>query len=338
MPIVTDFSDERNRLVTIERFVSEHRKKTLFFAVGIHLFVTFMLAFPLSFFNFNKHEEIYTVNLFDAVESPPTIDNKPPPPPPPPAKETPPPKVTPPVEKIIEKPIEEPIAKPVITETVPPVPVQSESTEPAEVISLKPRQVKKDLKPKKPAETPKIEEKKIDQALDRIKANLNRQKEMQKAREMEAEAAVAADEAVAKLRQAIRSQRPSGKGETVSSTAEKSTALSSTSTSATGSGSNSELDAALKLYYIAVSNKIHEHWILPALQEWKNDLKSVIVVHVQRDGTVTDHYFEEKSANPYFDQFVEKTLKESLPLPPFPPGINEDSLEIGLVFHPSGME
>lgn len=336
MPIVINFSDEQNRLVTIDRFVAEHRKKTLFFALGIHLLVTAMLAFPLSFFDFNKHEEIYTVNLFEAVESKPATETKPPPPPPPPAKEVAPPKITPPVERVIEKPIEEPITKPVVAEPV--EPVQSESTEPAEVISLKPRQVKKELKQKKPPATPKLEEKNIDKALERIKANLNRQKELQKAREMEAEAAVAADEAVAKLRQAIHSQRPSGKGKTPSSTAVNSTATASTSTAGTGTGSSSQLDAALKLYYIAVSNKIHEHWILPALQEWKNDLKSVVVVHVQRDGTVTDHYIEEKSDNPYFDQFVEKTLKESLPLPPFPPGIDEDSLEIGLVFHPSGME
>ncbi len=340
MPIAMDFSDERNRLTTIERFVAGQRRKTICFAVGIHLLVTLILAFPLSFFDFSQREEIYTVNLFETAELQPVRGTQPAPPPPP-AKKIEAPKVkTPPVQKPVEKPIEKPVEKPVIKEPITepvvpeptPEPVVAETTEPAEVISLKPREVKKDLKPKKtetevkksePKAEPKLDPKKVDQALARIKENLNRQKELQRQREQEAQAAIAADEAVARLREAIHAQQ-GGRGTTDSA-------------GAAGAGS-SELDAALKLYYIAVSNKIHENWILPALQDWKNDLKAVVVVHVQRDGTVSDHYFEEKSENPYFDQFVEKTLKLSLPLPPFPPGIKEDSLEIGLVFRPSGLE
>jgi len=47
---------------------------------------------------------------------------------------------------------------------------------------------------------------------------------------------------------------------------------------------------------------------------------------------------ERKSADLYFNQFVEKTMQEALPLPAFPDGLKEKELEIGLVFHPSGLE
>ena len=98
------------------------------------------------------------------------------------------------------------------------------------------------------------------------------------------------------------------------------------------------MDAALKQYYIAVSQHIHRYWILPELQDWPRNLTAVYVVHVRRDGIVGRHYFETKSKDYYFNQFVEKTMKEAMPLPPFPEGLKDEELEIGLVFHPSGLE
>jgi outer membrane biosynthesis protein TonB len=86
-----------------------------------------------------------------------------------------------------------------------------------------------------------------------------------------------------------------------------------------------------------VSQKIHQHWVLPEMQKWDENLEAIIVVYVRRDGIVTKKEFEKKSPNLFFNQFVEKTLRESLPLPPFPPNLKDNELEIGLVFHPGGL-
>ncbi len=320
---------EQGRFVTIESYTVGHRRKPFVLAIVIHVFIAMIMLLPASLFDFHRNrEEIYTVNLFETVASPPVKDVAKPPAAVKKKEEIPPP---PPEVKKIEAP---PIKPPVVAEKIEPViATETESTAPAEVVSLKPRQVKKDVKPKKIDKKEDIKEDiKVDQALNRIKNELNKKQAQQKAREMQAEAAVAVDDAVAKLRESIHSQRQL----TSSSTAAQSSAEPS---AGGGSGaSDAKLDAALKLYYVAVSQKIHEHWVLPELQEWKKDLKAVVVVDVRSDGVVTKYEFEQKSGNIYFDQFVEKTLKESLPLPPFPADLDESNLEIGLVFHPSGLQ
>jgi len=309
--------------VTIEGYTVGHRRKPLVLAITIHLVLAIIMLLPASIFDFHRdREEIYTVNLFEALDSPPAKEQAKPP-----AeikkKENIPP---PPEVKKIEAPPVKPV---VVAEKIEPViSTETESQVPAEVISLKPRLVKKDVKPKK---VDKKDDAKVDQALNRIKNQLNRRQAQQKAREMQAAAAVAVDDAVAKLRESIHTQRFSA------STSSDQASIKPAGGGGTGA-SDAKLDAALKLYYVAVSQKIHEHWVLPELQEWKKDLKAVVVVEVRRDGVVTSYEFEQKSGNIYFDQFVEKTLKESLPLPPFPADLDESNLEIGLVFHPSGLQ
>jgi outer membrane biosynthesis protein TonB len=320
---------EQGRFVTIEGYTVEHRRKPFVLALAVHLLIVIIMLLPASIFDFSRdREEIYTVNLFEAVESQPAKEVAKPPAEVKKKEEIPPP--PPPEVKKIEAP---PIKPPVVAEKIEPViATETESSAPAEVVSLKPRLVKKDVKPKKVDKKEDIKEDiKVDQALNRIKNELNRKQAEKKAKEMQAVATAAVDDAVAKIRESIHTQRM---------LASTSSAQSSTKPSAAGGSgaSDAKLDAALKLYYVAVSQKIHEHWMLPELQEWKKDLKAVVVVEVRRDGEVTKYEFEQKSGNIYFDQFVEKTLKESLPLPPFPADLDESSLEIGLVFHPSGLQ
>ena len=316
---------ELGSFITIEGYTGEHRRKPLVLAIAIHLFVTIIMLLPASIFDFNRdREEIYTVNLFEAVESSPAKEIAKPPAEIKKKEEIPPP--PPPEVKKIEAP---PVKPPVVAEKIEPViSTETERSAPAEIVSLKPRLVKKDLKPKKVEKKDDIN---VDQALNRIKNELNRKQAEKKARDMQAAAAAAVDDAVAKIRESIHTQRQ---------LASATSAQSSTKPSAGGGSgtSDAKLDAALKLYYVAVSQHIHEHWVLPELQEWKKDLKAVVVVDVRRDGVVTKYEFEQKSGNPYFDQFVEKSLKESLPLPPFPADLEESNLEIGLVFHPSGLQ
>ncbi|MEJ2270414.1 MAG: energy transducer TonB [Desulfobulbaceae bacterium] len=73
---------------------------------------------------------------------------------------------------------------------------------------------------------------------------------------------------------------------------------------------------------------------MPDLQNWDNSLEAVLIIKIRRDGTVTDTFFERKSDNIYFNQFVLKALKDAAPLPPFPDQLQENSFEIGLRFKP----
>lgn len=335
MPLFADVPCEQDGFVSIEGYTRAQWKKTSALAVGIHLFVLILMLLPASLFEFrHKREEIYTVNLFEAREAAPARKEAPPPaavqkkevvqPPPPVVKKA----EVPPVKQpeIVEKIVPVPPAEPVVSTS-------------SEVVSLKPRLVKKEVKPKTvEKKVDKSEEIKVDQAVNRIKNDLARKQAEQKARQMQAEAAAAVDDAVAQIRDSIRSQRLSSGPATSRQPAAGTSSAGGNSGGGPGGGSDAKLDAALKLYYVAVQQQIQEHWVLPEMQDWKKDLKAVVVVEVSSDGVVTKYEFEQKSDNIFFNQFVEKTLKESLPLPPFPADLDESSLEIGLVFHPSGLQ
>ncbi|MCD6388246.1 MAG: TonB C-terminal domain-containing protein, partial [Desulfobulbaceae bacterium] len=203
---------------------------------------------------------------------------------------------------------------------------------PVEVISLAPRLVKKDLREKNKAAAQQ-EKKKLSKALEkiqsRVRADQERVKADQEAQKAQESANAAVENALAQLRASIHTSQA------------RTVAVSKVGSASSGPGRRgraSAMDAALKQYYVAVSRQIHKFWILPDLQDWEKQLTAVYVVHVRRDGIVTKSYMEKKSADLYFNQFVEKTIQEALPLPPFPDGLKEKELEIGLVFHPSGLE
>jgi colicin import membrane protein len=73
------------------------------------------------------------------------------------------------------------------------------------------------------------------------------------------------------------------------------------------------------------------------MQNWNESLEALMVVIVRSDGAIIQSFFEKKSGNPYFNQFVEKTIKEAAPLPQFPADLKKTKLEIGLRFRPSGL-
>jgi outer membrane biosynthesis protein TonB len=154
--------------------------------------------------------------------------------------------------------------------------------------------------------------------LKRLRNKLLTENKAKKAREI---ADKRAKDALESLKQAIRAEETSK--DTVDAPAP-----------APGSGGGVTVDENTRRYLIAVNDQVQEHWVLPDLQSWADDLQAIIVIHVRRDGVVTKHYFESKSENIYFNQFVEKAINEASPLPPFPIGINEQEMEIGLRFRP----
>ncbi|MCB2184550.1 MAG: TonB C-terminal domain-containing protein [Desulfobulbaceae bacterium] len=292
---------------SLGQYPEEQRKKPLILTLSVHFIIFIFMLIPPDFFQANRNlDEIYTVDLFETVESAPTPQVQPQP-----QKKV----VPPPIEPVVEKKV------------APATSLQPVESPPGEIISLKPRVVKKDRRTKKDN---KIAEQKVNTALDRIKKQLSRQEALQKAKQVEAAAAAVAENAVDKLRDILHAEQ------SISPAA--GTTTSSSSAGSNGGKSSSDLDEASKLYFVAVQQQIQANWILPELQEWKNNLKAVVVVNVRRDGIVKKYFFERKSDNIYFNQFVEKTLNESLPLPPFPQGLKDDSIEFGLVFHPGGLQ
>lgn len=271
-------------------------------AVGFHIVLAFsIVVLPDLFKPSPKFEDIYTVNLVNLAE--PAFEQVAPPTPVPQPAPEPPPKAS-----------EQAVA---ITDPVKPPPPKITEVKP---VSLKPakRKIKKKVKDPQKA---KREE------LERIKRQ--RLAEAARADKLAAEQArIAADEAErqrrlleAQLNQ-IRSQvrttpspRPSG-----------------------GQRTGNALNVLESQYALAVQGKLLQVWALPEFKQFDSTLKAKYVIRISRDGKVTKQFFEQRSNDATFDQFVKKAVIEASPFPPFPPAIKDRSLEFELRFSPSDIK
>jgi colicin import membrane protein len=285
--------------------LSSEWRKPFHFSIGMHiiLVVLAMLA-PTLFDRPTILPEIYTVNLFTAIEVAETSPS---------SAET---SAAKPAVRQIEPEAKKPAvsiqpAKPEVSPAV-----KTAITKP---VSLKP--IKQKIKVGKTKEEEAFDKAKLSQMVQRIKAK--------------AEAGQAAKDAVSKLADSLTTHTP---GPTPGPS-EKTTTAQTGSTTKTGGvsgpkGTGIEPDFYMKQYLSAVYQKIHDHWVLPDLQNWDNALEAVLIITIRKDGFVTDSFFERKSDKIYFNQFVLKALKEASPLPPFPDQLDKSTLEIGLRFKP----
>jgi colicin import membrane protein len=299
-----------NGLTTPFSMLSSEWRKPFNISIGLHIIVMIlaMLA-PGLFERQARLPEIYTVNLFTATEmAEPGTDTAKAPAPEPAARETAPE----PVKPVVSIPPAEP-------EVAPPL-----NTAIAKPVSLQP--LKQKVKLGKTKEEEELEKAKLSQVVQRLKANAAQKEARQAADD-------AAKDAVSKLADVLKTRPATSTG-----TAAKAGSQSTSTTKSAGisgpRGTGIEPDFYMKQYLSTVYQKIHEHWVLPDLQNWDNSLEAVLVITIRRDGVITDNFFERKSDNIYFNQFVLKALKDASPLPPFPDQLQENTFEIGLRFKP----
>jgi len=206
-----------------------------------------------------------------------------------------------------------PVAQPVQQKPQVKPAAEVKKVETPKVTSLSPQKVRK-----KEIDT-KVEKLKREEALAKRMAALKANMEAQKLKE---EAKEAAKEAISKISQQYQ----------------KEYSAASPPAGPPGSGQqNNDLSDIEKAYLASVHSRILQNWILPDLQNWENDIEAVVVLTIDKSGSITKYFFEKKSNNQYFDKFVEKAIQESDPLPPFPAEFKEKQMEIGLRFYPGGL-
>jgi colicin import membrane protein len=291
--------------ITPISMLSSEWRKPLNVSIGLHIIIVVlaMLA-PVLFKQQPRFPEIYTVNLFTAIEV---------------AETSPSPAETSAAKPVVRQ-IEPEAKKPAVSiQPVKPEVSPSVKTTITRPVSLKP--IKQKIKVGKTKEEEALDKAKLSQMVQRIKAK--------------AEAGQAAKDAVSKLADSLKTHTP---GPTPGPS-EKTTTVQTGSTTKTAGisgpkGTGIEPNFYMKQYLSAVYQKIHDHWVLPDLQNWDNALEAVLIIIIRKDGFVTDSFFERKTDNIYFNQFVLKALKEASPLPPFPDQLDKSTLEIGLRFKP----
>ncbi len=234
------------------------------------------------------------------------------------------------------QPAEPPLAEPEPAEvSVAPEPaVEPEPAAPVKPVSLAPRKrkVKKakdtrlaEEKEKeqrvKAAQQDKLKRKKADQARKRAD-KLKRQRTLADAKRAQHEADRAAARARQELASVIRQSGPS-----------------SGAARSSGSSSGRQVQSVvLKQYLASMYDRVHSYWILPEMRAWDRGLETIVVLTIRRDGSVAGMQVERKSGDPFFDQFVMKTLQTALPMPRFPTLMSQPSIEVGLRFTPGELK
>ncbi len=258
-----------NGCLTPNNPLSSEWRKSFNFAIGLHFLVMAITLIAPYFFD-GKPElpEIYTVNLFTATEIAGEQAT-----PQAPAQKTSP--------KAAVKEIEP--AKPKISTASKSV-AEEKLVAPIKKIDIKPislRPVKQKIKVGRTKEETVREKARMPKAFERIQARAE-EKEAKKAADR------AAIEAVNRLAESLQiTGATSGAGKAKQGTAAKA------SPGVVGrQTSGIEPDLYMKQYYSAVYQRIHDHWVLPDLQNWDNSLEAILVISIRKDGVIINNFFE----------------------------------------------
>jgi len=282
-----------------QRDAEEGWQRPVGIAVALHV-LTLVLALTLPMLMNHRPllDNVVTVNLVTLPDAGPETSQ--------PAAEQPVEQPAPPEPAPAPEPPPklEPVKPKVQVPVVEPVP----APEPVAVkqVSLKPIKKKKKL----------VDESK----LQREKAEQQRLKEIAQARLEEQRAQQEAERARAALAEMIRARG-----------VQKPAPSSSRGSSARQGVSN----IVSQQYIMSVGAHMQQFWILPEMRQWNPSLETVVVLTIRRDGTVVKVDIEQKSEDPFFDQFVMQTVDKASPVPPFPKLMKEDAIELGFRFRPS---
>lgn len=286
----------------IAQMLSNDWKLPLNVAIGIHILVLLGgLYLPEMLKSKPKFADIYTVSIINIAEPAPAEQ---------PAAQsepaTPPPSIKPvkPVKAKKVAPIEERIA-----ETAP---------GPVKTVSLKPLKRKK----KKKVVTK-------NNRADEARARRRQLAQALREEELLEEKARLAREALQKERELLNRKPVAAASPAHSSASNKTGATTQTS-----GGSN----IIENQYYAAIINRLHQFWALPESLQNNPNLTAAVVVTISRNGQIGNFFFEHRSGDRVFDQFVNRTLEAANPLPAIPPALKKQRLEIGLRFRPGGIQ
>jgi len=100
---------------------------------------------------------------------------------------------------------------------------------------------------------------------------------------------------------------------------------------------DAELNDRSQAYYALVWSRIKGNWTYPRDILPRDSLETVILVTILKSGAVSALSYEKRSGDNYFDQSAMRAIQKANPFPPLPAGIGENSLDMGIRFHPSGL-
>jgi len=89
----------------------------------------------------------------------------------------------------------------------------------------------------------------------------------------------------------------------------------------------------MRIYQMEVETKVKSNWAYPTALLNKKDLEAVVLVKVQRDGTILKYELIRRSNNSMFDQSVITAIERTKSMPQFPEGFRQNDEEIEITFN-----
>ena len=97
------------------------------------------------------------------------------------------------------------------------------------------------------------------------------------------------------------------------------------------------LSSEIFAYQQEISYHVKKNWVFSdVLAGDRKDLECRIMIKINKDGTITDLYYEQRSGNRHLDESARLAILKSDPLPPLPKGYQ--LYNVGLIFTPSGLQ
>jgi colicin import membrane protein len=188
---------------------------------------------------------------------------------------------------------------------IPPKPVVKTSLKKQ---TFKPEKVLKNVVAKIEKKVEEDSSKKIAEAIDRLKETVKKKNPV--------------DEAISKIESKVANQRPgSGPGGT-----------GRKGTSGQGEGT------MLMVYQVEIADRISKNWVFSEhIAGGQTDIVALVVFRIMPDGEIRDVTFTQRSGNRYLDESAMRAIAKSNPTLPHPPGIERESIQMGVRFTPEGI-
>ncbi len=257
-------------------------------------------------------------------------------------------KAQPPETVVRQQPAPEP--QPVAKAPEPPqaVPVEvadSPEPEPAPVPDAKPVSIRPLKRKIKKARDTRLEEEKIREqlALERIRKKVRDKRKREralarkKAREKRAQQ-IALARARAEEKRAQEMAR-NARAEIAAVLREQQRLHDATKPAGGQGRRNRSINSALeKQYYMDLASRVQRLWVLPEIKKWSPALETIIEFTVLGDGHLANVKVAKSSGDSFFDRFARETVKKAAPMPPIPPVLKKNHLDLGFRLRPAGVQ
>ncbi|MFA6560474.1 MAG: TonB family protein [Verrucomicrobiia bacterium] len=106
--------------------------------------------------------------------------------------------------------------------------------------------------------------------------------------------------------------------------------LGTGSGSGTGPGTGGGLPSEFGWYYLLIKDAMDRAWTQPS--QLQGRLNCVVFIRIQRDGTISYVWFDQRSGNPVMDESVLSAVNSVRRIRPLPPGLGNAYVDIPVAF------